>query len=128
MFNYRLGKLPYRTLDFKFEEHKVTSYQEASVVNYPNNEEFTRISEFTKFTCPQVEDFTIIVKEYPREHHKDDIPYYPIENKNNLTLYERYSDFAKKYPNLHLLGRLANYKYINMDAAILNALRLSEKF
>lgn len=128
LFQYKYEKLPYRTLDFHFEEHDITSYQEASVVNYPNSEKYTRISEFTKFTCSPVEGKTIIVKEYPREHTLKDIAYYPIEIEKNINQYNLYADEAKKYPNLHLLGRLANYKYINMDKAILNALELVEKF
>ena len=125
LFNYKYGKLPYRTLDFEFETHNITSYQEASVVNYPNEEAYTRISEFSKFTCKPVENYTIIVKEYPRSHKLGDIPYYPIEIKENISLYQKYLDLSKKYPNLHLLGRLANYKYINMDLAVQNALDLA---
>ena len=127
LFNFEFGKLPYRTLDFKFEEHNVTSYQSASVVNYPNEEDFTRISEFSKFTCDPIKDYTIIVKEYPRAHEIGDIPYYPIEIKENISLYEKYLDLSKQYSNLHLLGRLANYKYINMDIAVLNAIELANK-
>lgn len=127
LFNYKFGKLPYRTLDFEFEVHNVTSYQEASVVNYPNEEAYTRISEFSKFTCNPIENYTIIVKEYPKSHKLGDIPYYPIEIKENISLYEKYLDLSKKYSNLHLLGRLANYKYINMDLAVLNALNLAKK-
>lgn len=127
LFNYKFGKLPYRTLDFEFETHNVTSYQQASVVNYPNEEAYTRISEFSKFTCNPIENYTIIVKEYPRSHKLGDIPYYPIEVKENIALYEKYLDLSKKYSNLHLLGRLANYKYINMDLAVLNALNLAKK-
>ena len=125
LFNYKYGKLPYRTLDFEFETHNITSYQEASVVNYPNEEAYTRISEFSKFTCNPVENYTIIVKEYPRSHKLGDIPYYPIEIKENISLYQKYLDLSKKYSNLHLLGRLANYKYINMDLAVQNALDLA---
>ena len=127
LFKFQYGKLPYRTLDFKFEEHNVTSYQSASVVNYPNEEDFTRISEFTKFTCDPIKDYTIIVKEYPRAHEIGDIPYYPIEIKENISLYEQYLETSKEYSNLHLLGRLANYKYINMDIAVLNAMELANK-
>lgn len=127
LFNYKYGKLPYRTLDFEFETHNTTSYQEASVINYPNEEAFTRISEFSKFTCSPVENYTIIVKEYPRAHQIGDIPYYPIEIKENISVYDKYSDLAQKYTNLHLLGRLANYKYINMDLAVINALDLAKK-
>lgn len=126
LFNYKYGKLPYRTLDFEFETHNTTSYQEASVVNYPNEEAYTRISEFSKFTCSPIENYSIIVKEYPRAHKIGDIPYYPIEIKENILLYEKYLELAKRYTNLHLLGRLANYKYINMDLAVLNAINLAK--
>ena len=127
LFNYSEGKLPYRSLDFKFEEYDTSSYQESAVINYPNDYDFTRISEFSKFTSKPTNK-TIIVKEFPKEHTLKDIPYYPIEIKENLELYEKYLNKAKKINNLYLLGRLANYKYVNMDKAILNALNLAKEF
>ena len=105
------------------------SYQPAPVVNYTVDMEFTRISEFKKFTTPNVKsDKTIIVKEYPLEYENENqIPYYPIANENSLNTYKKYVDFVSQYPNFHLLGRLGNYKYINMDMAVSDAIKLSQK-
>ncbi len=128
LFDYKYGVLPYRSLKFKFKTLKTCSYQPAAVVNYTVSHKFTRISEFTKFTCQPKPDTTVIVKEYSKAFKKDkDIPYYPIPIKKNFDHYERYKAEAEKYPNLYLLGRLANYKYINMDMAVKNAFKLFEQ-
>ncbi len=128
LFAYKYGQLQYRTLDFWFEKVSVSSYQEAAVVNYPNSEKFTRITEFTKFTCPQHPSKTVICKEFSRSYdvEREDIPYYPIEIESNLKIYQNYVKEAQKYPNLFLLGRLAQYKYMNMDLCIAEAIKLSE--
>lgn len=126
-FDYKFGVLPYRSLKFKFEKHKTSSYQQAAVVNYTTSHKYTRISEFTKFTCEPKEN-TVIVKEYSKAFKKGkNIPYYPIQIEKNIKHYEKYQEEAKKYKNLHLLGRLANYKYINMDVAVKNAMELFDK-
>ncbi len=128
LFDYKYGVLPYRTLKFKFKTKKSTSFQDAAVVNYTTSARFTRITEFTKFTC-EPKDKTVIVYEYPKafRNKKKDIPYYPIPVSKNNAHYEEYRDEAKKYADLHLLGRLANYKYINMDVAVKNAMNLFEE-
>lgn len=127
LLDNRFGRLPYRSLRFEFETHEQKSYQPAAVVNYPNTEKFTRISEFTKFTCVPQEK-TILVKEYPQPHEQGKtIPYYPIERAENRSLYEKYAEFFKNYPRFYPLGRLAEYQYINMDKAAANALCLAEK-
>lgn len=128
LFDYKYGVLPYRTLKFKFRTKKTASFQEAAVINYTTSARYTRISEFTKFTCAP-KDKTVIVYEYPKQfrNKKKDIPYYPIPVSKNNAHYEAYRDEAKKYQDLHLLGRLANYKYINMDVAVRNAMDLFEK-
>ena len=85
---------------------------------------FTRISEFSKFSCKPAKK-TVIVKEYSRAFKKGkNIPYYPIPLDKNYVHYGEYVVEAAKYENLHLLGRLANYKYINMDVAVLQAIKL----
>ena len=128
LFNHCYGVLQYRTLNFIFEKHPVSSYQEAAVVNYPNTEKFTRISEFTKFTCEPKKN-TVICKEYSRSCNSEqgDIPYYPIEIESNLKVYRQYQALAKSYTNLYPLGRLAEYKYMNMDLCIANAIALAER-
>lgn len=127
LFNYKFGKLPYRSLKFKFITKNKTSYQQAAVVNYTTSARFTRISEFTKFAC-EPKDKTVIVKEYPKKFKPGkNIPYYPIPLEKNYEVYSKYREEANKYSNLLLLGRLADYKYINMDIAVLNAMKLFEK-
>lgn len=127
LFGYKFGVLPYRTLKFKFKEKNKSSYQPAAVVNYTTSHKFTRISEFSKFTC-EPKDKTVIVKEYSKSYKKGkDIPYYPIPRQANVDHHKKYQEEAEKYPNLHLLGRLANYKYINMDIAVKNAMALYEE-
>lgn len=126
IFGYKYGALPYRSLRFKFRTLNKPSYQNSAVVNYTTGKKFTRITEFTKFTCEPTAK-TVIVKEFSKKCGKSDIPYYPVPIAQNFTLYEKYAEEAKKYKNLYLLGRLANYKYINMDIAVLNAKRLFDK-
>lgn len=125
LFDFSLGALIYRTLRFEFEKHNTPSYQPQAVVNYTMTEDYTRISEFTKFTCKQ-QSHTIIVKEYPSQHIPlQTVPYYPIDNSENAALYNKYLSLIS--PNLYLIGRLAQYKYINMDIAVANALELTDK-
>ena len=127
LFDYKFGVLPYRSLKFKFETIKKPSYQQSAVVNYTTSHKYTRISEFSKFTCEPQEN-TVIVKEYSKPFKKGKtIPYYPIPIAKNIAHYELYKEYAKKYKNLYLLGRLANYKYINMDIAVKNAMELFDK-
>ncbi len=127
LFDYKFGVLPYRSLKFKFETVKTPSYQPSAVVNYTTSNKFTRITEFTKFTC-EPKDTTVIVKEYAKSFKPGkNIPYYPIPIEKNYKHYAKYQEEAKKYKNLYLLGRLANYKYINMDIAVKNAMDLFDK-
>lgn len=129
LLSYRFGKLPYRSLRFDFEE-KTYPFQPAAVVNYTVSEDYTRISEFSRFTVekPQSEK-SVVVYEYPLEYEtgKNMIAYYPVVNEENLKLYEKYKSCLENHKNFFLLGRLGNYKYINMDAAVENALALADK-
>jgi UDP-galactopyranose mutase len=115
-----LEKLEYRSIDFIIEKYKnMNYYQQNSVVNYPETKyPFTRIVEYKHF-LNQSSDDTVIVKEITTDSGE---PYYPIPNKKNLELYEKYKLLTLEEKNVHFLGRLANYKYFNMDSAILNAL------
>ena len=101
-------------------------FQEVGTVNYPNDYDYTRITEFKHLTgqkCPN----TCIMREYPQEYDKNDkekdIPYYPIPQKENIKLYEKYSEEAKKWQNIVLVGRLAEYQYLNMDAVVESILK-----
>lgn len=115
-----LERLEYRSIDFIIEHYKsMNYYQPNSVVNYPGmNEPFTRIVEYKHFLNQQVPD-TTIVKEITSESGE---PYYPIPDQRNLIIYEQYRKLANNEKNTIFLGRLANYKYFNMDQAIKNSL------
>ena len=123
LFREKYGALAYRSLRFEFETHDTSSYQPAAVVNYTTTEDFTRISEFSKFAC-EPQEKTVIVKEYSKNCEPGDIPYYPIPKDGPRADYAKYLTEAQKIDSLYLLGRLANYKYINMDIAVLDAIKL----
>lgn len=128
LFDCRFGRLPYRSLRFDFEYYDKPDYQGHSVVNYTVSEDFTRITEFKYLTGQQAEG-TTIVKEYPFAYTgvAGEIPYYSIANEANQKLYEQYSGLVEHIPNVWLLGRLAEYKYYNIDAMVLKALELTDK-
>ena len=127
LFDYKYGVLPYRSLKFKFQTLKTSSFQDSAVVNYTTSHKYTRISEFSKFTCEPKEN-TVIVKEYPKKFKKGkNIPYYPIPIEKNRQHYLKYEEEAKGYKDLYLLGRLAKYKYIDMDDAVRAAMDLYEE-
>jgi UDP-galactopyranose mutase len=118
LFNYEFGELPYRSLKFKSETIDKKYFQEVGTVNYPNNYEFTRITEFKHLTG-QKQEKTNIIKEYPEIYNKEkNIPYYPIPKKENKNLYAKYLKNKKKINNLIIVGRLAEYKYYNMDLVV----------
>ncbi len=127
LFDCKYGPLPYRTLDFKFETLPRDFYQTHATVNYTVDEDFTRITEFKHLTGQRLPGVTTIVKEYSRAYTgaEGETPYYAIINPENNALYEKYRAEAGRFPNLHLLGRLAEYKYYNMDAIAGRALRLA---
>jgi len=126
LFGYKFGKLPYRSLDLKFQTLEEDSFQEVATVNYPNDYDFTRITEF-KYIHPAKTEKTIILKEYPKKYgSKEDIPFYPIPTRENYELYLKYRDLAEEFPSLILVGRLAEYKYYDMDEVIKKSLSIFE--
>lgn len=129
LFHCCYGQLPYCSLRFVKEYYPIDSYQERAVVNYTMTEDFTRITEFKKLTGQEKPRNTVIMKEYPIAYtdRKTEIPYYPILNEENFSLYEKYKKRVKEYPNFYLLGRLAEYKYYNMDAIAERALSLADE-
>ena len=129
LFDFKFGPLPYRTLFFQFETLFQDIYQTHGTVNYTVDQDFTRITEFKHLTGQEIPGVTAIVKEYSRAYTGEEgqIPYYAIINPENNALYAKYKAEADKYPNLHLLGRLAEYKYYNMDAIAARALELAER-
>lgn len=127
LFDYKFGDLPYRGVDMKFETVDKEYYQEATTVNYPNNYDFTRITEF-KHIHPTKSDKTTILKEYPKKYEKEkDVPYYPVFTYENREKYSKYLEHSKQYYNLILVGRLAEYKYYDMDDIVERALEVFEK-
>ncbi|MDX2231928.1 MAG: UDP-galactopyranose mutase [Leptolyngbyaceae cyanobacterium bins.349] len=117
-FDYCYGKLPYRSLEFKHETVNKPVHQAAPVVNYPNEHLYTRITEF-KYLTGQDHPKTSIVYEYPMAEGD---PYYPVPRSENTELYKRYKALADNRPNVHFVGRLATYKYYNMDQVVAQAL------
>ena len=128
LFDFKFGPLPYRTLEFRFETLPQNLFQSHGTVNYTVDENFTRITEFKHMTGQDLPGATTIVKEYSKAYAgaPGEIPYYAIINPANNQLYAKYKAEAEKHPNLHLLGRLAEYKYYNMDAIAARALELAE--
>ena len=128
LFGCVYGRLPYRTLDFDFETLPQDSFQSHGTVNYTVDEDFTRITEFKKLTGQVLPGATTIVREYSRAYTGAlaETPYYAIINEENNALYAKYAALAARHPNLILLGRLAEYKYYNMDAIALRALTVSD--
>jgi UDP-galactopyranose mutase len=117
-FDYCYGKLPYRSLKFKHETHDTAIYQSAPVVNYPNEQLYTRVTEF-KYLTGQEHAKTSIVYEFPMAEGD---PYYPVPRKENGELYAKYKALADATPDVHFVGRLATYKYYNMDQIVAQAL------
>jgi UDP-galactopyranose mutase len=121
-YNYKHGKLAYRSMNFKFETMDCEKYQEAPVVNYPNDYDFTRITEFKQMTW-QENKKTTILKEFPCSEGE---PYYPFPTKECKEQFALYQEEMKKETKVHFLGRLAEYRYYNMDAVVRSALDLFE--
>jgi len=117
-FDYRYGKLPYRSLEFKHETHNVEIYQPAPVINFPNEHLYTRITEF-KYLTGQEHAKTSIVYEYPRAEGD---PYYPIPRPENAEIYKKYKVLADATQDVQFVGRLATYRYYNMDQVVAQAL------
>ena len=119
-FDYKFGKLPYRSLEFKMETLDVEQYQNAAVVNYPNDYDFTRITEFKQFYF-QKHHKTVICREYPKP---DGDPYYPVPNDDNQNIYLRYREEACRLDKFVFTGRLAEFSYLNMDEVVLKSINL----
>lgn len=122
-FDCCYGKLPYRSLTFQHETHNQPVFQPAGTVNYPNEHAYTRITEF-KYLTGQEHGKTSIVYEYPQAEGD---PYYPIPRPENAVLYQKYQALAAQTAGVHFVGRLATYKYYNMDQVVAQALTLYRK-
>jgi UDP-galactopyranose mutase len=117
-FDYCYGKLPYRSLEFKHETHDQAVFQSAPVVNYPNEQPYTRVTEF-KYLTGQEHNRTSIVYEFPQAEGD---PYYPVPRKENAAIYAKYKALADRTAGVTFVGRLATYKYYNMDQIVAQAL------
>jgi UDP-galactopyranose mutase len=122
-FDYRFGRLPYRSLQFQWETSDTERIQPVAVVNYPNDNPYTRVTEF-KHVTGQQHPKTTRVYEYPQA---DGDPYYPIPRAENAELYKRYQELAAATPGVQFVGRLGTYKYYNMDQVVAQALTLFAK-
>jgi UDP-galactopyranose mutase len=122
-FNYRFGKLPYRSLQFEHRTLDQEWLQPVAVVNYPNEHLYTRITEFKHLTG-QTHRKTSIVYEYPRAEGD---PYYPVPRPENAAIYARYRALAQDCPNVRFVGRHGTYRYYNMDQVVGQALTVARK-
>ena len=122
-FDYCYGKLPYRSLEFKFETIDSEYYLPTGTVNYPNEQLYTRITDF-KYLTGQKHPKTAVVYEYPRAEGD---PYYPVPRAENAEIYKKYQQLASTISNTYFVGRLATYKYYNMDQVVAQALTTFKK-
>ncbi len=122
-FDFCYGKLPYRSLEFRFETMPSAQLQPVAVINYPNDYAYTRITEFKHLTGQEHPKSTIVY-EYPTAEGD---PYYPVPRPENAELYKRYKALADATAGVHFVGRLATYKYYNMDQVVAQALAEFER-
>ncbi len=122
-FHFCYGHLPYRSLDFEFQTLNTPSQQPVAVVNYPNDYAYTRSTEL-KYLTGQEHAKTTLVYEYPKASGD---PYYPIPRPENTEMYKQYKVLAEATEGVHFVGRLATYKYYNMDQVIAQALSVFNK-
>lgn len=127
-FDYKYGELEYRSLRFETETLDTPDYQGNAVINYTEYAvPYTRIIEHKHFDRTQQSDKTVITREYPAKFNKGDEPYYPINDDKNNALYKQYEDLAKATKNVLFGGRLAGYKYYDMDDTVAAVLALTDK-
>jgi UDP-galactopyranose mutase len=127
LFDYVYGELEYRSLDFEWEELTVSNYQGCAVVNYTDSRiPYTRIIEHKHFEKTESEH-TVITREYPRQYSNGCEPYYPINDSKNNALYQKYKSLADKMKNFILGGRLAEYKYYDMDKVIASSIEAARR-
>lgn len=129
LFNMDMGALPYRSVDMKFETLDMDEFQPAATVNYTVSEDFTRITEFKHMTGQVLPGKTTILKEYPKAYtpNSDQTPYYVINEPQNIELYKKYRARIDCVLNFHVVGRLAEYRYYDMDGVCAAALELSDE-
>ena len=129
LLGFRHGELPYRSLRFEWKTDPVDSFQDAPVVAYPQEDNFTRITEYKKLPVQDIRGVTTYAVEFPLAHvpGEKSEPYYPVLSEKNNQTYQKYRSDLSAIPNLYLCGRLAEYKYYNMDQALKRALDMCEE-
>ena len=131
LFDYKFGILPYRSLNFEFKSIESSSFQNVAIVAYPQAKDYTRITEYIKMPKQNVGDWTKVAYEYPVRYDKKSAignePYYPVLTEDSQKMYGEYREYANQYANLTLCGRLADFKYYNMDQVILRAFEVYEQ-
>jgi UDP-galactopyranose mutase len=129
LLDYRFGRLPYRSLRFEWETAAGDNVQPAPVVAYPQAPDYTRVTEYNKLPVQPPQGVTVYAREYSvLSDEQQQEPYYPIPTDQNEQLYRRYRDAVCHIPNLYLCGRLADYKYYNIDQALEKALEMCSVF
>jgi UDP-galactopyranose mutase len=131
LFGFEYGPLPYRSLDIRYTYSDSESVLPSEIVSYPQAEGYTRSTEYRKIMFDQTNcDGTIVATEYPLEYRKNaavgNLPYYPVLTDESKAIYEKYLNEVRKYKNIFLCGRLAEFKYYNMDICIEHALEYFE--
>lgn len=131
LFDYKFGTLPYRSLYFDFKSIEVDSFQSSAIVAYPQEDGYTRITEYTKMPFQRRGGWTSVAYEYPiiydKRSQKGSEPYYPVLTDDSMEKYSYYKSYAECFDNLILVGRLAEFKYYNMDQVILKAIEIFEQ-
>lgn len=131
LFDNVYGALPYRSLYFEYEKHLCKDYQNVAIVAHPAGADYTRITEYTKLPYQNVGDSTVIAKEYSVQYDKanerGNEPYYPVLTDDSQDTYKKYKEYASQFDNLILCGRLADFKYYNMDLVIERTLELYDE-
>jgi UDP-galactopyranose mutase len=130
-FNYKLGELEYRTLDFEEQHHCCDDFQGTAVINYGDKEvPYTRISEHKHFAPWEYQDThgTVIYKEFSRKFTRGDIEYYPVRLAKDKSVINDYNCLTKECKNVTFVGRLGTYRYLDMDKTIEEALNMSKTF
>ena len=122
-FDYCYGKLPYRSIEFRFHTIDTPLFQQTGTINYPNEHPYTRVTEF-KYLTGQIHPKTSVVYEFPKA---DGDPYYPVPRPENAELYRKYQMLTRALPDVYFTGRLATYKYYNMDQVVAQSLSLYKK-
>lgn len=131
LFGYKYGSLPYRALEFTWKVVNKNKAPETPLSAYPEGDKYIRITDYTQFPSQEFGDKAVIAIEYPIEYKQDELcgnePYYPTLTNESKEMFEKYNNMARKVRNLYWCGRLAEFKYYNMDAVIINAISLAEK-